>query len=137
YYLLAILLFGNNYNACSQQDYYRTVNGIIQITGVLNDSVVVANSKKVTVLLNYETASFNLFFDIGTLRTGIDSLDKLLARQVGNFIEYEGKMGLEYVNTQSHGPQEFEVEGYINCNYHNKVIRGKGRLDHIYSGIYS
>ena len=133
--LLSLLAFQNV--EAQSQDYYYTVDGVILMNGVLNDSAIIAKSKKVTVLLDYETAKFDLYFDIATVQTGIDSLDKLLAKQEGNFIEFEGKLGIEYVQTQSHAPQDFEVEGYLDCDYQCGVVQGKGRLEHIFGGTYS
>lgn len=119
------------------QDYYYTVDGAIIMNGVYKDSAIIAKSKKVTVLLDYETAEFRLYFDIATVQTGIDSLDKLLAQQERNFVEFEGNLGIEYVQTQSHGPQDFEVEGYLDCDYQCGLIQGKGRLEHIFGDTYS
>lgn len=123
--------------AYAQPDYYITVDGAIMIQGKFKDNALKAMSKKVTVLIDYNTGDFTLYFDASTLYTGEISLDTLLAKQKGYVIQYEGKFGVDHVQTESHAPLEFVVEGYINCHYHNDFIQGKGRLEHLYDDHYS
>lgn len=132
--LVVLLIFGSNVKA---QEVYGTINGTIHITGVWNDSALIAVSNQLVVLLNYETAQFELRLDKSTLRTGIDSLDKKLKKLERDILVYEGKLGIEYVQTQSHPPQDFEVEGYLTCAPHNENIIGKGHLEHIFGDVYS
>ena len=120
-----------------QPDHYYTVDGTMMIQGALNDSAIQAKSKKVTVLIDYNTGEFQLYFDASTLRTGMPIIDTLLTKEKGNVIRYEGKFGIDHVQTESHPPLDFIVEGYINCSYHNDFIHGKGRLVHLYDGNYS
>lgn len=120
------------------QEYYRTMSATMIIKGLWNDSAIVAKSNRVFLLLNYETAEFLMQLDKSTLRTGIDSLDRLLASREYDYIEYEGKLGIEYINTQKHPPQDFEVEDYLRCMPHSeKKIIGKGRLEYIFGDPYS
>ncbi len=119
------------------QEVYSTTNGIIHITGVWNDSALVTISNKLVVLLDYETARFELRLDKSTLKTGIDSLDKKLKKLERDVLVYEGKLGIESVQTQSHPPQDFTIEGYLTCTFHNESIVGKGHLEHIFGNVYS
>ncbi|MBD80961.1 MAG: hypothetical protein CL840_18735 [Crocinitomicaceae bacterium] len=132
--LVMLLPFASNVKA---QEVYSSTIGTVHITGVWNDSIITAISNELIVLLNYETARFEMRLDKSTLRTGIDSLDKELKELEGNILVYEGKLGIEYVQTQSHPPQDFEVEGYLTCAPHNENIIGKGRLKHIFEDVYS
>lgn len=131
---LILLTFGSNVSA---QEVYGTVNGTVHITGAWNDSALIAVSNELVVLLNYETAQFELRLDKSTLRTGVDSLDKKLKKFERDILIYEGKLGIEYIQTQSHPPQDFEVEGYLTCTPHNENIIGKGHLEHIFGDVYS
>ena len=134
--LLLVVLCGTN-AAVAQPDHYYTVDGTIMIQGALNDRPVQAMSKKVTVLIDYNTGEFQLYFDASTLRTGLPIMDTLLLRERGNIIQYEGNFGLDHVQTESHPPLDFLVEGYINCSFHNDFIQGKGTMKHLYDGTYS
>tara|TARA_R110002072_G_scaffold171058_2_gene324789 strand:- start:553 stop:1164 length:612 start_codon:yes stop_codon:yes gene_type:complete len=134
--LLIVALCGTN-AVVAQPDHYYTVAGTIMIQGGLNGTPVQAKSNKVTVLIDYNTGEFQLYFDAATLHTGMPIIDTLLAKQRGNLIQYEGNFGLDHVQTESHPPLDFIVEGYINCKYHNDFIQGKGRLEHLYDGTYS
>ena len=88
------------------------------------------------MLIDYNTGEFQLYFDASTLKTGILTLDSLLAMEKGHVIHYEGKFGLDYIQTESHPPLDFTVEGSINCSNHNGFVRGNGRLVHL-SNVYS
>lgn len=123
--------------SAQQPDYYITVDGTIMIQGKLNEQPLMAKSNKVTVLVNYNTGDFTMYFDASTLKTGVMALDTVLLKQKGYVIQYEGKFGVDHVQTESHAPLNFMVEGYINCHYHNDYIQGKGRLEHLYDDHYS
>ena len=136
-FLLLSVLFLTTITASAQQDYYYTVDGAMVIRASVNDSLLEVKSDKVTVLIDYDTGEFRLFFDASTLKTGVDSLDARLALDEGHVIHYEGKFGIDHVPTESHPPMDFSVEGYINCSYHNDFIEGKGTLEHLYDATYS
>lgn len=120
-----------------QPDYYVTVDGTIMIQGKYYESPLSVKSNKVTVLVDYNTGDFTLYFDASTLKTGVVALDTVLIKQRGYVIQYEGKFGVNHVQTESHAPLNFLVEGHINCHYHNDYILGKGRLEHLYDDHYS
>lgn len=129
-----LLIFGLKVKA---QEVYGTTNGTIHITGGWNDSSLIAVSKELVVLLNYETAQFELRLDKSTIKTGIDSLDQKLKKLDHDVLVYEGKLGIDFIRTQSHAPQDFVVEGYLTCAPHNEDIIGKGHLEHIFGDVYS
>ena len=119
------------------QEVYGTANGLVQITGVLDDSMLFATSNELVVILNYETAEFELRLDKSTLTTGVDSLDIRLKSLKGEFIIYTGKLGIEFIKTQKHAPQDFDVEGELIWNSKNEIINGLGHLEHIFNSVYS
>lgn len=120
-----------------QLETYITIDGSILIQGKYNTRPFTAKSNRVTVLVDYNTGDFLLTFDASTIRTGIQALDTLLFKQRGYLVQYEGRFGVDHVQTESHAPLNFLVEGYINCHYHNDYIQGKGRLEHLYDDHYS
>jgi hypothetical protein len=120
----------------AQPDYYLTTDGSMMIEAVFLDSAITAKSKKVTVLIDYNSGEFQLFFDASTLKTGILALDTLLAKEKNHVIHYEGRFGLDHVQTESHPPLDFTVEGTINCSDHESPVRGIGRLEHL-GNVYS
>ena len=131
-----VFLLALGLNAKAQQ-IYGTNNGIVHITGVLNDSALNVVSNELIILLNYETAQFELRLDKSTLRTGVDSLDKKLERLVRDVLVYKGKLGIEFIQTESHPAQDFTVEGYLTNASHNETIMGEGHLEHIFGDVYS
>lgn len=121
----------------NSQDIWTTNNGILLLTGVLSDSPFVASSDKAIVLLDYENAEFSIRVDKSTITTDIDSIDARLNLYVGDYLQYQGELGIDFVKTQKHQRQDFEVKGYLNCGPHNELIIGRGKIEHIFAGIYS
>jgi len=134
---LFIFLFIFNKNASCQYELFRTTEGIIQITGILNDSVITAKSNQLFVLVNYKEASFIIKLDPSTLETGIDSLDKKLLALKDQIIRYDGKLSIDDVQTYSYSTRKFKVTGFLNSNFHHEPIVGEGTLDHIMGGNFS
>ena len=118
------------------QDVYRTQNGSMLITTISADTILKITTKELLVLLNYEDAKFQMKMDKSTFYTGNDSLDKKLALMKYDIIEFNGKLDVEYINTNGHPPLEFEVKGILSTNQNE--IKGTGRLEHISSrGTFS
>ena len=137
YACLFLLILAGTSNSNAQDEVFRTIKGLIRFTGVVNDSVLIASSNQLVIVLDYENAKFILKLDKSTLRTGVDSLDKRLAKYNDDYIRFEGKLGIDYIQTASHPPQDFKVKGYLNCASHNEPVIGKGRLEHIFSDTYT
>ena len=118
------------------QDVYRTQNGNMVITTVSADTILKITTKELLVLLNYEDAKFGMKMDKSTFYTGNDSLDKKLALMKYDIIEFNGKLDIEYINTNGHPPLDFEVKGTLSTNQNE--IAGTGHLEHISSrGTFS
>jgi hypothetical protein len=126
--ILCSIFFLNKGHA---QDVYRTQNGNMVITTVSADTVLKITTKELLVLLNYENAQFEMKMDKSTFYTGNDSLDKRLKLMKYDIVEFKGKLGLNYINTNGHPPLDFEVEGVLSTNNH--IIKGTGHLEHISS----
>ncbi|MEZ4923218.1 MAG: hypothetical protein R2780_08625 [Crocinitomicaceae bacterium] len=136
---LLMLMLMINVAAKSQDNsnIYSTANGVIQITAVINDSSVVAQGRELHVVLNYDNAALTMQLDFSTLKTGSAQLDSILARNAGEFIVFSGSLGLDYIQTGDHPPQNFEVKGTLSCDPSGQLVEGKGLLEHIYNGWYS
>lgn len=118
------------------QDVYRTQKGNMVITAVSADTVLKITTKELLVLLNYDDGKFEMKMDKSTFYTGNDSLDKKLKLMKYDIIEFDGKLDIEYINTNGHPPLNFEVKGVISTN--DNTISGTGKLEHISSrGTYS
>lgn len=118
------------------QDVYRTQNGNMVITTISADTILKITTKELLVLLNYEDAKFEMKMDKSTFYTGNDSLDKKLKLMKYEIIEFNGKLDIEYINTNGHPPLDFEVHGVVSTN--ENTISGYGKLEHISSrGTFS
>jgi len=121
----------------SAQEIYGTTNGTIHISANVEDTVLIAVSKNLGVILNYDNASFKLNLDKSSLKTGNSYLDSLLETHKYDPIKFEGQMGIEHIKTEKHPPQDFEVNGYITCSPHYLSVSGRGYLEHIFGDYYS
>jgi hypothetical protein len=121
----------------SAQDVYRTTNGRIQIVGILNDSVLTGESNKLLASLNYETAEITLRLDKATIRTGVDSVDVKLKQLNQELLVFKGRLGVNFVKTESHPIQYFSVKGYLSSVSGDDRIIGEGSLTHVFGGVYS
>ena len=119
------------------QEVYRTTNGRVQIVGVWNDSTLIGKSNKLVVSLDYETAEFTIRLDKSTIQTGVDSLDLRLEKVKQKMVMFEGKLGIDFVQTQSHPSQDFSIEGYLTSINGIDKILGKGTLSHVFGNVYS
>ena len=57
----------------------------------------------------------------------------MLARYPVRVVEFTGKLGIGFIQTQKHPEQDFEVEGKLNIG-NKKTFNGNGHLKHLYSG---
>jgi len=64
--------------AFGQSDIYSTINGQINISTVIDGKVVTASSNKLIISLDYNTALFKMRLDKSSLKTGVDSINKIL-----------------------------------------------------------
>ena len=87
-FLTFCVLAFSSLSAFAQQDYYYAVDGKMMINASINDSAISVVSKKVTVLIDYDTGEFLLTFDVSTLKTGDRKLDSLLMMDEGHLIRY-------------------------------------------------
>ncbi|NOZ48097.1 MAG: hypothetical protein GXO79_15170 [Chlorobi bacterium] len=129
-FLFVIFLVTNTVKA---QDFYSTKNGHLIMQTKVNEQNVKFQSHNLQVLLDYETADITIIIDPSTLKTGIDSIDSNLIKKVNNEIHFKGSLGLDYINTESHPSQEFNIEGFLECNNNRVFIKGNGVLEHLYS----
>lgn len=121
----------------SAQEVYRTANGKVQIIGVWNGSTLVGESNNLLVSLDYETAEFTIRLDKSTIYTGVDSLDVGLKKASQKMVTFEGKLGIDFVQTQSHPSQSFPIEGYLTSVSDYTKIVGEGSLSHVFGSVYS
>lgn len=135
YSFLLLAFTGLNYISVYAQEEYQTSAGTLIISAHLNDKPVKIRSKKLLILLDYETGKVMMKQEISALRSDNDTLQKKLESKTNEYIRFEGKLGLDYINTRGHPPLDFQVEGIIYPqNYH---VMGKGHLVHYVEGSSS
>lgn len=126
--IIVLLLW--SFSAKAQQR-YQTREGIIEVVGSYRDSIVIANSNRLFVLINYETAEIGLTLNPSTLRTTTDSLSaKLINSSMGELV-LKGKLNIPYVKTLEHPDQKLNFEAELLFNGKVKTAYVNGVLKHV------
>lgn len=119
------------------QRIYYTPKGVIQINAMSPDTLLSIKGNYVSIILNYETAHFVMRFDANTLSTGVDSLDQLLAQMEDYTIRYKGHFELNYIKTEKHLAQDFEVTGRLEIDGTDYgEVKGSGHIEHVVKSTY-
>jgi len=135
YTLMPVLLAGVGFSGVYAQEEYRTSAGTLIITAFLDDKPVKISSRKLLILLDYETGKVVIKQKMSTLTSDNDTIQGKLESKTDEEIRFEGKLGLDYINTRGHPPLDFQVEGIIYPqNYH---VIGSGHLVHRVHGTSS
>lgn len=130
--LLALVLFALSLPAWGQE-YIGTKTGMAKIHLVWNGNPVEVHTENLNVILNYDYAEIKVRLDLSTVRSSDPKMDTLLALYPVRVIEFIGKLSIQFIQTQKHPEQDFEVEGRLNVGNKNPIF-GKGHLKHLYSG---
>lgn len=110
------------------QQRYQTREGVIEVIGSYNDSIVIASSDHLFVLLNYETADIGLTLNPSTLHTTTDSLNVILTNSSLKPIVLKGRLNIPYVNTLEHPDQKLNFTSELHMNKIVKTIYVNGVL---------
>ncbi|MDX5340348.1 MAG: hypothetical protein LPK25_15075 [Cyclobacteriaceae bacterium] len=117
---------------------YRTMRGNMIITGKVGDTALIMQSNRLIISLNYETAELIIRVNKKSVSPGYGSTFSESPANHDTEVLFKGKLGLDYINTQSHPPLDFKVEGYIVNNSDTQtMITGTGHLEHIFAGEYA
>lgn len=112
------------------QDVYYTKQATLQLVGELDGQLLALQTTQLGIKLDYETASVIVRFQLSSLKTDIDSINEMLKKSKLEVV-FDGKLGLEYINTENHPPQNFEAEGKLTIGGLEAIIHGDGELLHI------
>lgn len=74
------------------QEMYRTVKGKVEIRGEGENGALIARSNELVMRVDHETGHLFMNLDQSTLRTGVDSLDRVLRDRVEDRIRFEGEL---------------------------------------------
>jgi hypothetical protein len=127
-----IVLLLWSFSARAQQR-YRTREGSIEVIGSYRDSIIIANSNRLFVLINYETAEIELTLNPATLRNTTDSLNVKLINSSIKPVIMKGQLNIPYVETLQHPDHKLNFEAELHLNGKSKRIYVNGLLIHIAS----
>ena len=109
---------------------FLTENGRVVLNGILADTSVQLVTQNLYALLNYDDARFELKADLATFNSGNYKIDSILKGSETKTISFTGKLDLDFINVEGHPPLDFLVDGQLSNS--NKLINGKGRLEHVF-----
>jgi|AMWB02.1.fsa_nt_gi hypothetical protein len=130
--ILACIIHPGSY----AQQIYRTLEGTMIISMQFNDTVLRASSHQLIVKLNYETGEIQFRIPYDSFRTGNDSIDLNLMKLTDRWMEFNGKLGIPYINTKSHPQQKFDATGTMLSAVPPTSVIATGTIDHISSEGY-
>jgi hypothetical protein len=113
------------------QQRYQTREGSIAVFGSYKDSIVIASSDNLFVLINYDTAEISLSINPATLRTATDSLNVFLINSSLKPLLLQGKLNIPYVNRLEHPDQSLNFQAELQMNKTVRIIYVNGELKHI------
>jgi hypothetical protein len=129
--LLSILLMVNGLSVWGQTLSFSSNKGTLAIVGTLDGSPIVGKSSNLFVQLDYERGEIEMKISPKTLVSGNDSLDRFLDQVSVEIITFNGKLGIDYIKTEDHPVQRFEVIGEVMIRDSSFSLPGKGSLKHI------
>ena len=113
------------------QESYRTFRGTIVLSFEMNNEPVQFISNELDVLLNYETAQFKYTLKKSSIRATYLSHIQLFKPDE---IIFSGKLGIEFIKTNSHPVQIFGLEGILSSSSGQELaVHASGSLSHLYS----
>lgn len=121
-----------NFTDVFAQKVYQTSSGLLLINAYLDDKPLKISSKGLIILLEYETGKLLIKQEVSALISDNDSIQSRLNSMENEYITFEGKLGLDYINTKGHPPLDFNVEGTMYPG--NNHVLGNGHLEHIDQG---
>jgi len=125
-----LILTAFAFQLCFAQDIYYTRNATLFLNGALDGKTVQLQTTELSVKLDYETADIIIKFPFSSLVTEIDSLQEMIKNTTTEVV-FDGKLGLEYINTETHPPMKFTLEGWLNIGKEETLVEGEGELHHI------
>jgi len=132
---MLVLLAGMSFTGVYAQEEYKTSAGTLIITVFLDGKPVKITSRKLLILLDYETGKVVMKQEISALTSDNDTIQSKLKSKTNEFIRFEGKLGLDYINTRGHPPLDFQIEGIMYPE--NNHVMGSGHLVHRAEGTSS
>jgi hypothetical protein len=112
------------------QDVYYTKSATLKLNGELDGKALQLDTRQLGVMLDYETTEIIIRFPLSSLKSGIDSLDRLIKSSPAEVV-FDGSLSLEYINTENHPPLKFTAEGWLTVDKSKKLVTGEGELHHL------
>ena len=128
---LTILIFV--FNDTYSQKIFTTKKGEVIAQSKYYDTVIAVKSNDLFMQMDYEKAKLKMFVNLNSFNSNFDSIDVRLKAISSNQISFDGKLGIDLINTQQHSPQNFNITGYVKYGTAKVMINGKGTLTHIVS----
>lgn len=111
------------------QQFYRTVDGRIQVQGKGKKEGLKATSNKLFVRVDHETGDVFMKLDQRTLRSGIDSIDRRYDSLPDEPIRFEGSMSRGgFDPNKCYSPSPIRIEGTLFYKDYEEDVQAQGKL---------
>lgn len=128
-----LLVTGTIFSGSIAQEQYQTSAGLLIVKAHLDDKPVNMKSKELLIQIDYETGRIVIKQEISALKSDNDTIQSKLNSSQNEYVKFEGKLDLDYINTTGHPSLDFLVEGILYPGDHRVI--GTGHLVHLDQGI--
>lgn len=134
FFLLFILLATIAIQAIdvNAQQVYSTNKGVMQIQGIVASEEATFYSNNLIMVLDYNTS--DLQFTISNENIAMSEKELNLGLKEGTKIQFNGNLGLGYINTESHPKLAIQSDGTLKVNNQTVKVNFSGNLEHLYAG---
>lgn len=116
------------------QQLYQTQNGTVTLTGKFKSADVMAESKSLHMLINYDKATLQMHLPLTSFVTTNQTLSTVVQNLVGQQAQFTGKMDIRFVQTNAHPKQKFKVQGTLSINGITKSFQFTAQLEYFPRG---
>ena len=119
------------------QNYYRLTNGPVLISGIYNDSLIIAESNSLYFIFDYQTNEVNFNLPVKSLKSNNYHIDSLIKKEFKKEITFKGKIIGEYDATKEHPPLFVVLEGDLEYDNYVIPLSFNATITHLKSGSAS
>ncbi|HNP19757.1 MAG TPA: hypothetical protein PKL31_15065 [Fulvivirga sp.] len=134
--IIISILFFISISAVHSQSEYKTIEGHIILIGEVNEQKILAESHKLSIILDYATKEISGNLDLKTLKTGVEYLDKQIQNiaDKSRQIYFSGTIPIDDFITQPHLPISFNWPVILIVEGRKHEISLTGTLTHFNGG---
>ena len=114
---------------------YRVNNGKVGVGLQYQDTTYLIGSNELKFVMDYETGDVFIRIDPSTFKSGTDSVDALVYREVETEIVFKGNTGLRNLSIKDQAPIEVNINGVLSINDVERDVTLYGEIFPFMEGV--